>query len=214
MGQSVKLRVVSDDDRAKGFKKGKEKPISDADLVHRVREGDKSAENILSRRYVREVGRMVSRLLGSYQDVDDVVQDTFLIAFESIDKLREPSVFRGWILRIAINRSRRVIRKKRFLRTFGLDASVPDATLEELAQDRVSQKFRDELIALDQVLARLPTEQRIAWTLKNIEGHTIRDVSRLCQCSLSTIKRRLAHADKRISRSVDEEVLWNESSTF
>lgn len=181
--------------------------ISDAALVKSSQEGDRWAEDVLVRRYAHEVARLVARLLGSHDDVDDIVQDTFLAAFEQIGRLNKPEAFRGWVLSIAVNLTRLTIRKKRFLRTFGLDSSNDDAKLEALALEGVGADVRAELAVLDEVLNRLPSKQRIAWMLRYVEGHTVRDVARLCGCSPATTKRWLSRAQKRVQSVVDPEVL-------
>lgn len=181
--------------------------IDDAALVARAIGGDRRAEDALVRRHAREVARLVARLLGTHDGLDDVVQEVFLAAFVQLPTLREPAAFRGWLLRIAINKSRREIRRKRFLRTLGLDRTTPDGTLEALADDAVSPSVRAELSAVDAVLSRLPADQRIAWVLRVVEGHTVRDVSRLTACSVATAKRRIAAAREKVLSAVDEEVL-------
>jgi RNA polymerase sigma-70 factor (ECF subfamily) len=181
--------------------------VEDGELVERAVAGDRAAENRLARKHVPEVARVVARLLGTHDDVDDLVQETFLIAFEQLHRLEKPTAFRGWILRIAINKTRNAIRKIRMLRLLGLDRGTPDATLEALAHDHVSEELLVELAAVTEVLGRLPVECRIAWLLRHIEGHSLRDVGRLCGCSLATTKRRLARAHKRVMNAVDMEVL-------
>jgi RNA polymerase sigma-70 factor (ECF subfamily) len=131
----------------------------------------------------------------------------FLCAFEQLHRLNEPAAFRGWLIRIAINKVRMVIRRRRMLRVLGLDRTASDATLETIAREDLSAEARVELAEIDQVLGRLPAEQRIAWVLRHVEGHTVRDVSRLCGCSLATIKRRLAAAHRSVLAAVDEELL-------
>jgi RNA polymerase sigma-70 factor (ECF subfamily) len=190
---------------------GEAESISDVALIDRALDGDRWAEGALMRRHVREVARVVARLLGTHQDVEDVVQDTFLAAFEQLDRLREPSVFRGWVLRIAVNKTRRVIRKRRFLRALGLDRSDGDAELAALADESVGPEVRAELRVLDEVIRDLPAQQRIAWMLRYVEGHTVRDVSRLCCCSMATANRRITAAQQRVRAVVDEEVLANGS---
>ncbi len=163
--------------------------ISDEALVLKAQAGDRWAEDALMRRHLRDTARLVARLLGSHQDVDDIVQDTFLAAFVQMGGLRKPSAFRGWVLRIAVNKTRKVIRKRRFLRKLGLDRGGRDAELEVLADDWVDPEVRAELRIVDEVLRELPVEQRIAWMLRYVEGHTVVEVGRLCNCSESSAKR-------------------------
>lgn len=182
--------------------------IDDADLVERAREGSTWAKDALVRRYLREISRLVAHLLGSRQEADDIVQDTFVAALTSLDDLREPAVFRGWLIRIAINKTRKAIRKRKLLRRLGFHNDNQDATLESLADSGTSQEMRDRLATVDSILDTLSTEVRVAWMLRYVEGHTIRDVARLCQCSLATTKRRIERANQKIHKLVDEEVFY------
>lgn len=207
MGIVVPIQDVLDKNNEADEQTPDHKTISDEDLVLRARDRDRWAQNTLARRYVHEIARVVARLMGRHDEVDDLVQDTFLAAFEQLDTIQNPAAFRGWILRIAIYKTRNAIRKHRLLRTLGLDRGTQDATLEELAHDHLSPDIRIELAAVDEVLTKLPVNQRIAWLLRYIEGHTVRDVSDLCGCSLATAKRRLAKAHQRVLQVVDTEVL-------
>lgn len=182
-------------------------PPSDEELVLRALEGERAAEDALVRRHARDVARIASRLLGSRDDVEDLSQEVFLAAFEQLDRLNKPSAFRGWLLRIVINKSRMLIRKRRMLRLMGLDRTTPDATLEEIAAPGLQPEVCAELAEIDEALWKLPAEQRIAWVLRHVEGHTVRDVSRLTGCSLATAKRRLGEAHRRVLDAVDVEVL-------
>jgi RNA polymerase sigma-70 factor, ECF subfamily len=178
-----------------------------AGLVVAALDGDRCAEDELVRRNAREVARVVTRVLGSRDDVEDIAQDVFLAAFEQLERLEQPSAFRGWLLRIAVNKARMVIRKRKLLRVLGLYQPAPDSTLEAIADHGLSGEARAELAEIDMVLQKLPTEQRITWVLRHVEGHTVRDVSRLTSCSLATTKRRLSAAHQAVLAAVDEEVL-------
>ncbi len=110
-------------------------------------------------------------------------------------------------MRIAVNKVRRQLRRKQLLRRLGLENSTPDATLEALVAEGIGPEVRLELMELDRVLGTLPTDLRIAWMLRFVEGHTVRDVSRLCSCSPTTIKRRLRVAQRKVLAAIDEEVI-------
>lgn len=179
----------------------------DEGLVIRALEGDRRAEGKLVELHAREVARVIARVLGSHDEVEDVAQDVFLAAFETLDRLERPAVFRGWLLRIAVNKARMVIRKRKLLRLLGLYQPAESATLEAIAREEAGADARVELREIDIALEKLPMEQRIAWILRHVEGHTIRDVSRLCSCSVATTKRRIAAAHRVILSRVDEEVL-------
>ncbi len=172
---------------------------SDADLVGRARDGDRWAEELLFRRHVKGVGATAMRLLHDATEAEDVIQETFALAFEELHKLREPAMFKPWLLRIAVSRVHRVFRRQRFWRLLGRD-DAPIHTLADLASADLEPDARLELRLLDEELRRLPAEERIAWTLRRVEGMELREVADACACSLATAKRRIAAADARVRR--------------
>ncbi len=172
--------------------------IADADLVEAVKVGDRWGSDALYRRYAGPVGGMATRLLANRQDADDVVHDSFLKAFQKIHTLRDPSRFRSWIFSIAVSEARMLFRKRQLRSIIGYHL-IEDATLEMLSAEPDGET-RAELAALDVVLRTMPTEQRIAWTLRHVEGQSLEETARHCGCSLATIKRRLRAASTRVQR--------------
>src|SRR5687768_18026706 len=83
--------------------------IGDGVLVGRMLAGDLEAEDLLYRRHARPTAGMVARLLGSRDEVEDVVHDAFVSAFSKIEQLRDPSAFRAWLSMIAVTHVRRVL---------------------------------------------------------------------------------------------------------
>src|SRR6185369_13267102 len=96
-------------------------------------DGDRSAEESLYYRHVHYVAGLVIRLLGSRDEVEDVVQETFAIAFDELSSLRQPEVFRGWLAQVAVSQVRRKLRRARLLTRLGLYQSVDHVELESLA---------------------------------------------------------------------------------
>lgn len=175
-------------------------PVSDAALVEMALDGRESALDTLYRRHAAAVGGLSARLLGSRQDVDDVVHDAFIEAFGKLGSLRNAGAFRAWILQIAVSRVRSVLRRNKRSAFIGSRNESPgeECSLERLAGDEVSPELRAELALLGDVLRRLPTNQRIAWMLREVEGYRLAEIAQMCGCSLSTAKRRIAAATKRL----------------
>jgi RNA polymerase sigma-70 factor (ECF subfamily) len=172
--------------------------ISDGDLVSRAREGDAWAREALFRRNVAAVTSVVLRLAGRSIDAEDVVQDAFVTAFTELDRLRDPRAFRAWLLSIAVRKLHRRFRRRKLMRVLGLDRGEDDGALAVLADDGANAEVRAELALLDRALSRLPSEQRIAWMLRHVEGEALEDVARILECSLATAKRRIKAADESI----------------
>jgi RNA polymerase sigma-70 factor (ECF subfamily) len=169
--------------------------IGDAELVARARTGDRWSREMLYRRHAAPLLGLAARLLSNRGEAEDVVQDTFVTAFEQLATLREPAALRGWLAQIAVSFVRRRIRKRRMLRVIGLDRGADDATLDALAAPTAPPDQRTELALMADVLRGLKTELRLAWMLRRVEGFELAEVAAACDCSLATAKRRIAAAE-------------------
>jgi RNA polymerase sigma-70 factor (ECF subfamily) len=172
--------------------------IGDAELVTRARAGDRWSREMLYRRHAAPLLGLAARLLSNRGEAEDVVQDTFVTAFEQLATLREPAALRGWLAQIAVSFVRRRIRKRRMLRVIGLDRGADDATLDALAAPTALPDQRTELALMADVLGRLKTELRLAWMLRRVEGFELAEVAEACGCSLATAKRRIAAAEAAV----------------
>ena len=175
---------------------------SDGELVAKVIAGDAASKEQLYLRHVRYIAGMAARILRSVDDAEDVVQETFVIAFSKLGSLRDRTAFRGWLASIAISQMHRLFARRRLLRLFGLDRGLDDAPLDELAREDSPVEARSELAALDLVLQQLPVKQRIAWMLRHVEGEPLEAVAEACRCSRATAKRWIAAADSRVRSQV------------
>jgi RNA polymerase sigma-70 factor (ECF subfamily) len=168
---------------------------SDAQLVARAIEGDRWGREMLYRRHAAYLLAIAARLLGNRGEGEEVVQDTFVTAFEQLRSLREPAAVRGWLAQIAVSLVRRRLRRGRLMRALGLDRGAEDATLAALAAPGTSTDQRAELALVDKALAGVNANVRIAWMLRLVEGLELAEVASACGCSLATAKRRIAAAE-------------------
>jgi RNA polymerase sigma-70 factor (ECF subfamily) len=176
--------------------------LPDDVLVRRVLAGNGQSRELLYRKHVDYIAGMSARLLRSIEGAEDVVQDTFVIAFKRLHTLRDPGALRGWLASIAVSQVRRRLAKQRLFRAFGLDRGLDDAPLDELAVEDTSAEVRSELAALDLVLGRLPPNHRVAWMLRHVEDEPLEAIAVACGCSLATAKRWIAAADVAVREYV------------
>jgi len=177
-----RLRVVRD-----------EAPVSDGALVRAAQGGDRAAMKDLYTRHSGYIAGMSARLLRCREEAQEITQDSFVAAFDQLAKLRDGDAFRPWLARIAVRLCQAHLKKRRFLSFFGLQCQE-DATLF-LLSEKAPAEARAELRRLDELLQRLPPEQRIAWMLRHVEGEQLEDVAQACDCSLATVKRWIDAAD-------------------
>ncbi len=139
------------------------------------------------RRWAPYIGGVVTRILGPGTHVDDVVQDVFVDAYRAYDRLRDQDALRPWLTTIAVRRARRALKRRRLRRFIGLDAvsEIPDTY-------SMQPERRVQLVAVYRVLDRMDAESRIAWVLRHVQGETLLEVARLCDCSRATAHRRIS----------------------
>jgi RNA polymerase sigma-70 factor (ECF subfamily) len=154
------------------------------------------------RRYAPLVASISFRILGTHQDVEDVVQDVFLEARRWISRINDPGALKAWLTTVAARTARRRLRtrKLRMMLHFG---DAPEYL--ELADAGASPRQRALLAEIYRVLDRLPVEERFAWTLRLVEGQSLPEVAQHCGCSLATVKRRIASAQRAISEALADE---------
>ena len=173
---------------------------SDAELVQRARAGDAWAEEAVYRRYAARILTLSKRLLGDGAEAEDVTQETFVTAFAAWKKLRDPDRLRQWLIQIAVSRVHRRFRRRRLLSALGFRDAGSDASLDALARPDCPQELRAELALIGRALERLSAGERIAWTLRHVEGMSLEEIAHESGCSLATAKRRIARATTSIER--------------
>lgn len=178
---------------------------SESELIERAAGGDPLAQQALYVRYAPAMAQRVGRLLGRSADAEDVVQDAFVEAFRDLEKLQDRSRLGQWLMRVAIHQTYRVFRKRRLLRRLGLDRGADDYALSRIADDRVDAELITKLGELDRVLSRMPTNWRIVWMLRHIEGCSLPEVAEQTGASLSSVKRYLARGESMLHSEIDWE---------
>lgn len=152
----------------------------------------------LFRRYAPYVAAIAHRLLGREEDVDDTIQEVFVAAVRGVHAVRDPAAIRGWLARVTVRVARQRLRRRRARVFLGLDEPVVyDAVVDKSA----SAEQRALLARVYKILDGIPANERIAWSLRHIEGEPLESVASLAGCSLATAKRRIAAAAARIEEA-------------
>lgn len=160
----------------------------DATLAQRAQQGDERAFAMLYRRHARLIAGVVYRLIGDAAEVDDIVQDTFVVASLNLGALKDTSAVRRWFVTIAVRKARRKLgqrSRRRWLRS----------ELERTSAPISDPSVRREVDELYDVLDSISTKLRIPWMLSRIEGDNLEEVAQTCGVSVATAKRRIAKAE-------------------
>jgi RNA polymerase sigma-70 factor, ECF subfamily len=146
------------------------------------------------RAYVAKIGR---RILGSSSEVDDLIQDVFLATVRDVHKIKDPAKLRGWLGTVTT----RMAKRRRFRASSNpLASDELDELVDRTSDEGPGPESTADLSGNIRKLLSLPPELRTPWVLKHVEGHTLEDVARQCDCSLSTAARRIQTASDKLHR--------------
>jgi RNA polymerase sigma-70 factor, ECF subfamily len=167
-----------------------------ADQVRRAQAGDPEAYRQLFRLYARRVHRLIYRLVGPTDEVEDLVQATFAEAFAGLPGFRGDAAFFTWLGRIAV---RTALRRRRHpaLAPLPLDEATAAA---DVASPEAASDARRALARFDGILARLSDKRRAAFVLHVLEGHSLDEVAVLVDAKLAAVKVRIHDARVAIER--------------
>lgn len=175
--------------------------FDESGLVARAREGDLGAFNQLVSRYSRKIYRLAKHITQNDEDAEDVLQETFLKAFEHLGDFQGQSKFYTWIVRIAVNESLMKLRKRKSDRTVPLDEPLDtgeDTVVREIAvwdENPEQQYSREELgQILDEAVQGLKPAFRTVFVLRDIEELSTEETAEALGISVPAVKSRLLRA--------------------
>ncbi len=162
--------------------------MDDAEAVKRVRAGDIEAFRVLVERHWRGVLAVLRQRLGNSPDVEDLLQETFVRAYERLGQLRQPEKFRLWLLRIATKLCADLRRRRREV--------VPgEENLRMLVESQPSRdaRPRPDTDVRDAVDA-LPPKYREVVMLRFLGGMTCKEIAEFLGEPAGTVRNRLFRA--------------------
>lgn len=175
--------------------------VSDTTLIHQALTGDTRALEEIYRRHAPVVHGLLFRLMSGSHEVEDVLQDTFVAVFDGLRSLRNPELFAAWLRQVAVRQAHRRFRRRRLERWLK-QMPFESVSLVAIAQADLTPHEALELSRIDEALSTLSTQLRTAWFVRHVEGCTLEETAIACDCSLATIKRRLARAEACVDKRI------------
>jgi len=170
--------------------------LPDEALVDGARSGDSRAMDELVRRHHASAFRVALGILRDEDGAADVTQDSFLKAFRGLEGFRGEASFKTWLLTIAANEARGLLRKQGRRKEIQLEAAGPVASSQESVEVAIQQ--REEADAVSALLGELPEKQRQAVTLRVYEGLSFREIGALIGSSEGAARVNYHHGIRRI----------------
>jgi RNA polymerase sigma-70 factor, ECF subfamily len=177
---------------------------TDLDLIARWKSGDERAATALVERHADAVARFVASV-GARRDVEDLVQETFVRAFGSLDSFRGESSLRTWLFTIArrlLVDQRRSERRRGGGVTMQVEVQDMNAVTEYTALDAVVADETER--RMREAMARLTPTQREVFTLRVAEGMSYREIAEAAETTEGAARVHYHHAMRAIKEFLDE----------
>lgn len=163
---------------------------SDDHIIQMVKNGDKKAFGLLVRRHQKALLRMCVRLMRDATAAEDIVQESFIKAFEKIHSFEGRSSFKSWLFQIAVNTTKN---KWRSHREDAVDhEQMPQMSEAATAEKDLIKNAVAQLIA--EAIETLPFRQKTALTLRIYEDLSFKEIADIMQCPYDTAKANFRHA--------------------
>jgi RNA polymerase sigma-70 factor (ECF subfamily) len=178
-----------------------EEAKAELELVNRAREGDMGAFSSLIRQYEGKIFRLAMNITQNREDAEDVLQETFLKAFEHLDQFQGNSKFYTWIVRIAVNQALMKLRKRKSDRTVSIDEQIDtgeDTVIREIAawdpDPEVSYSQAELNSILTEAIDGLAPIYKTVFTLRDVDGLSTEETADVLELSVPAVKSRLLRA--------------------
>jgi RNA polymerase sigma-70 factor, ECF subfamily len=184
-------------------------PLADEDIVRRVRGGERDLFELLLRRHNQRVYRAVRAVIRDEVEVEDVMQQAYVLAFQHLGQFAGAARFSTWLCRIAINEAFGRVRQARRLVLVALeDSEEADTPMNRAAQESSARtpeqeaETREIVALVERTLDALPEKYRTVLILREIEGLSTAEVSVALGTSEDVVKTRLHRARALLAEEV------------
>ena len=164
-------------------------------LIEQSKKGKRKAQTKIYNLYARSMFNICVRMSNSFEEAEDLLQDSFSEAFYRLDTFNYKSSFGAWLKRIVINKCINALKAKKVDFTFAEEAnllSIPENDNE--ANDLASLKVEQILAGMK----KLPDGYRAIFSLYLLEGYTHREIAEIMNISVSTSKTQYLRAKKKL----------------
>lgn len=176
--------------------------LSDWELIQAFKHGNEEVFEEIVRRYQKKVYHTTYRMMGNPEDANDLAQEVFIRVYRNLERFQGKSSFSTWLFTIATNICRDELRKRQRrvpVQSISEPIHFEDGELErEIADESMApetmslhRELHDEIQA---VIEQLPTEQKEAIILRELQGFSYEEIAEIAGVSLGTVKSRISRA--------------------
>ncbi len=187
--------------------------VTDAAVVALVLAGDRDAFRTLVERHSRSIFRVVFRMTGNQEDAEEIVQETFLRAYRSLERFELRASFSTWLYRIAVNRTLDFLNARKMQMqtkdTFQI-VENPDGEEGNQVQLPATGPGPDRLLLSAEMkrkiagaMGMLSPSERVAFTMRHMEGRSIEEISKALDLRASAAKNSVFRAVQKLRQQLE-----------
>ena len=183
--------------------------LSEVELIDRIIEGDLALFEVLIRRYnpyLYKVGRSYGYF---HQDVEDLMQETFIHAYENLVRINNKKYFKTWLIRIMLNecyrRNHKVSSQKEIVTdTFLFEKSIPmfSGNSNDDTERKVSNKELNGII--ENAIEHIPMDYRLVFSLRELNGLSVQETAKTLNITETNVKVRFSRAKAMLRKEVEK----------
>jgi len=190
---------------------------SDRDLIARTLAGEENAFALLVERFQRKIFRVAYAIVRDDLEADTITQDTFVQAYLHLADFQGRAEFETWLIRIAINRSRDSLRRRKFVSLFTAGGDEENENGFEPVDERpdpereiMSRQLRS---AIERAERKLSSQQQVIFRLRHYENHSLEEIATMLGLRSGTVRAHLFRAVHKIRHELAEWLPTNQGNS-
>jgi RNA polymerase sigma-70 factor, ECF subfamily len=195
---------------------------SDIELVHLALEKDADVFRIIMKRHNRRLYRLARAVVHGDSEAEDIVQETYVLAFTNLGKFRGEASLATWLMRIALNEARGRLRRRRPAVDLMILDSPEGASTRPMPLSSSAAADDPERAAAQQEIRRLleraiddlPEPFRVVFVMRDVEEMSIADTAGLLGVPPETVKTRLHRARRQLRRALADQLASSLTGVF
>jgi RNA polymerase sigma-70 factor (ECF subfamily) len=187
--------------------------VTDAAVVAQVLAGDRDAFRVLVERHSRGIFRVVYRMTGNQQDTEEIVQETLLRAYKSLERFELRANFSTWLYRIAVNRTLDFLNARKTQmhakETYQI-VDHPDPEESHQVQLAAADPGPDRMLLsaemkrrLADAMGLLTPAERVAFTMRHMEGRSMEEIGQTLNLKVSAAKNSVFRAVQKLRQQLE-----------
>jgi len=178
--------------------------MEEKELVRLSKEGNQEAFAALVKKYKTKVFNLAFSLTHNKETADDMAQETFIKAYFSLSAFKSKSEFGTWLYRITVNNVRDFMRKEYRIKKVSFREEIKDPFVQEdemrIKERKIIEEKRRKVV--HKAIQTLPEKQQIILSLREIQGFSYEEISKILNISPGTVDSRIHRARKKLRKKL------------